>query len=233
MNLAIPPTMDSNFFKLCGAVWDDKCVQGAQHKKNIIVDYGTCVYCGYSRVIVLKCIYDFLGPKIDGMVRFYKKVQVQNTLEGFQVLLDGKRLKTPLKNVFQVKSRHLAMAVAHEWDNQKEGGLRPASMPLMSFASTVIDGTEHKNVLVDDMMKYFCSDTICFEADEKNSKTVKMQRKLWNPIRKWFTNEFQVPLVVNDGGIGRLPISEESRIKIKAILSHVVFELLLFMLCYM
>lgn len=38
----------------------------------------------------------------------------------FEVALDQKKLKTPKGNLFQVESEPLALAVAAEWDAQKE-----------------------------------------------------------------------------------------------------------------
>jgi ATP synthase F1 complex assembly factor 2 len=38
----------------------------------------------------------------------------------FELLLDSKKLKTPLGAVFSVPSEPLALAVAHEWESQKD-----------------------------------------------------------------------------------------------------------------
>lgn len=38
----------------------------------------------------------------------------------FEILLDSKKLKTPNGAVFSVQSEPLALAVAHEWESQKD-----------------------------------------------------------------------------------------------------------------
>ena len=53
--------------------------------------------------------------------RFYKDVSLVNAGKGsFEITLDSKKLKTPGGTVFTVDSEPLALAVAHEWESQKE-----------------------------------------------------------------------------------------------------------------
>ena len=51
--------------------------------------------------------------------RFYKKTGILSNGDHYEITLDQKRLKTPLGNVFQVRSKPLALAIAHEWSSQK------------------------------------------------------------------------------------------------------------------
>lgn len=52
--------------------------------------------------------------------RFYRKTGVLSIGDKYEITLDQKRLKTPLGKVFEVKSKPLALAIAHEWDSQKD-----------------------------------------------------------------------------------------------------------------
>ena len=53
--------------------------------------------------------------------RFYKDVSLVDAGNGsYEILLDSKKLKTPGGAVFSVESEPLALAVAHEWESQKD-----------------------------------------------------------------------------------------------------------------
>ena len=53
--------------------------------------------------------------------RFYKDVSLVDAgKRNYEILLDSKKLKTPGGSVFSVDSEPLALAVAHEWESQKD-----------------------------------------------------------------------------------------------------------------
>ncbi len=52
------------------------------------------------------------------MKRFYKDVSLAERDGGFSVLLDGKPVKTPARNVLILPTEKLAEAVASEWRSQ-------------------------------------------------------------------------------------------------------------------
>ena len=60
--------------------------------------------------------------------RFWTDVDVAPVEAGFEVHLDGRQVKTPLKNVLRVPSRPLADAIAGEWRAQSDE-IDPLSMP--------------------------------------------------------------------------------------------------------
>ena len=56
--------------------------------------------------------------------RFYKDVSLVDAgNSNFEILLDSKKLKTPGGAIFSVGSEPLALAVAHEWESQKDNVL--------------------------------------------------------------------------------------------------------------
>ena len=77
-----------------------------------------------------------------------KKIATRSEMEGidrggrtyFGILLDGKRIRTPAGQNFEVPSQALAMAIAAEWDAQRSH-INPTQMPLMTLACTAIDQT--------------------------------------------------------------------------------------------
>lgn len=168
------------------------------------------------------------GHKIDGMSRFYARAGiVELKSQGlYCVTLDGKKVKTPIqRKVVQVPNKAHAMALAHEWDSQIGSyGIRPASMPLMTLTTTCLDienfdSDENKLELINEVLMYFRSDTICFEAPPIESKVRRQQRKVWGKLRDWFENEFGETLDINDGThMGRLHHSKEASQKVATFL---------------
>ena len=63
--------------------------------------------------------------KVDKIIsakkRFYKDVSLVDAgNEKYEILLDSKKLKTPGGAIFSVESEPLALAIAHEWESQKD-----------------------------------------------------------------------------------------------------------------
>jgi chaperone required for assembly of F1-ATPase len=53
--------------------------------------------------------------------KFYKNTGILSCAEGkYEITLDQRKLKTPRGNLFTVNSEPLAIAIATEWDAQKE-----------------------------------------------------------------------------------------------------------------
>ena len=52
--------------------------------------------------------------------RFYKNTSILSSGNKYEIILDQRKLKTPLGKIFEVNSKPLALAIAHEWDSQKE-----------------------------------------------------------------------------------------------------------------
>lgn len=146
------------------------------------------------------------GVKVDGMPRFYKHVRVvKDSNDGkFHVKLDDKAVRTPLRNKLVFDNELWATAIAHEWDAQHIGGLKPKTMPLMAYTSTCFDELEDRDEALEDVLKYLQSDTVCFEAPVDQPKLRSDQQRAWRPIREWFEKEFGGPLGVNDGNFDRV-----------------------------
>ncbi len=79
------------------------------------------------------------GPITDTMAkplakRFYKIATVSEAAP-YQILLDGRAVKTPAKRPLVLPTRAAAEAVAHEW-NAQGTEINPGTMPLTRFANT-------------------------------------------------------------------------------------------------
>ncbi|KAI9908823.1 hypothetical protein PsorP6_003558 [Peronosclerospora sorghi] len=155
------------------------------------------------------------GPKITGVLRFYRDVSVEEVdmkedgtdlRKLFAVTLDGKTVKTPRQQPVRLPTRAMAYAVAHEWDAQKHD-IRPATMPLMTLVSTALDlmFTSSKKEIIDEIMHYFHTDTVCYQVTANHQENlVALQQKKWKPIRKWFGDTFKGDVDVSHGSIDRL-----------------------------
>ncbi|RLN94569.1 hypothetical protein BBJ28_00015944 [Nothophytophthora sp. Chile5] len=162
-----------------------------------------------------------VGPKIAGVLRFYKDVGVKDVEEAaedggeprklFAVTLDGKAVKTPRQQPVRLPTRAMAFAVAHEWDAQSHD-IRPATMPIMTLASTALDlvYTSSSKETIDEMMHYFHTDTVCYQVTaDQQDKLVALQQKKWAPIRKWFATTFDGEVDVSHGTITSLAHDEQ------------------------
>ncbi|XP_044316256.1 ATP synthase mitochondrial F1 complex assembly factor 2-like [Drosophila rhopaloa] len=83
--------------------------------------------------------------------RFYKKTSVLSGDGGYEVVLDHRKLKTPKGTPFLVRSEPLAIAVATEFDAQKEH-IERSRMHLSTLCFTAIDNPNHLSKL--DMVNY-------------------------------------------------------------------------------
>ncbi len=115
--------------------------------------------------------------------RFYKDVSVG---EGafFQVLLDGRPIKTPGKKALMLPTRALANLVAEEWAAQGSH-IDPGTMPLTRFSNTAIDAVS--GALEDvaaDVVAYAGRDLLCYRAGEQPQLAAK-QAALWDPVLAW------------------------------------------------
>lgn len=121
--------------------------------------------------------------------RFYKSVTVGEAASdagapGYQILLDGRVLRTPAKRTLLLPSRALADAMAEEWAAQGEH-IDPATMPLTKLVMTAIDGvSQHMREVAADVVQFASSDLICYRADAPEG-LVRLQNETWNPVLAW------------------------------------------------
>lgn len=141
------------------------------------------------------------------MKRFYRDVTVApapaDEIDGdfggaFQVLLDGRRIQSPVGRSLVLPTRGLADAVATEWEAQSEKIL-PASMPLSQLAFTAIDriAPERADVAAR-IARYGETDLLCYRATSP-ADLVERQAAVWGPLLAWAAEELRAELAVTDG----------------------------------
>ncbi len=113
--------------------------------------------------------------------RFY---HTASTGPDHAVLLDGRGVKTPLKNPLRLPDAASAAAVAAEWQAQAKV-INPALMPLTRLANSAIDGVAaNRAAVIAEIVAYAGSDLTCYRADAP-AALAERQRAAWEPVLHW------------------------------------------------
>ncbi|WP_417483034.1 ATP12 family chaperone protein [Maricaulis sp.] len=145
-------------------------------------------------------------PEDNRPKRFYTDVSVAEGEGGWQVLLDGRSVKTPAKKLLQVPTKALAELLAAEWDAQGEridAPLMPANR--LSFVAIDLMGDAH-GATVAEVTRYAANDQLCFRAPDP-ADLVAAQATAWDPMLDWARRELGVEL---RSGTGILPIEQDA-----------------------
>jgi chaperone required for assembly of F1-ATPase len=116
------------------------------------------------------------------MKKFWKTIEIKKvSSKGFYILLDKKKLKTPLKNELILSNHLMAKEVLREWD-QSSDNINADHLVFYGLLSTAIDRVrEEKNLYINDIINFIDTDLICYRADSPID-LVSCQNKHWDPI---------------------------------------------------
>lgn len=130
--------------------------------------------------------------------RFWQDVSVQAGDGGYEIALDGRRVRTPAKAPLTVPTRGMADAVAAEWDAQQDH-VDPRTMPFTRSANAAIDKVAHQRAEVAEMLAgYGDSDLLCYRAEGPQG-LVDRQRAQWDPLLTWAASDLGARLIAHDG----------------------------------
>lgn len=130
--------------------------------------------------------------------RFYKQAAAGKYEGAFAVLLDGKPVKTPGRNVLALPARALADAAAAEWAAQGEH-IDPATMPLTRLANVALDRVAAEDAAVAaEIAKYAGSDLVCYRATDP-AELVAQQGAAWDPVLFWARDELGARFTCAEG----------------------------------
>jgi chaperone required for assembly of F1-ATPase len=130
--------------------------------------------------------------------RFYRQAEVDETPEGFRILLDGRPVHTAARRALFAPSRALAQAMAAEWDAQGET-IDPARMPLTRLANSILDGVVAAPAAVGAQIeKYLGSDLLFYRADGPQA-LVERQAQHWDPVLAWVRATLGAQFVLAQG----------------------------------
>ena len=114
------------------------------------------------------------------MKRFYKTVDI-STQPPYEILLDGKSIKTPLKKTLSVNSIILAEKIAEEW-SKIEDTIQADDMPITQLVSTALDKIDgFEKDIIDQILAYIHGDTLLYITKEDPLLYSKQQEQ-WLPL---------------------------------------------------
>ena len=117
------------------------------------------------------------------MKRFWREVTVEPEGNGWQVALDGRRVKTAQARAQIVPTPTLAEALADEWRAQPED-VNPVGFGLRDMADYAIDiVTADPADAIRRILAYAEGDTLCYRA-EPDEPLAACQRATWEPLLK-------------------------------------------------
>lgn len=130
--------------------------------------------------------------------RFYTGVSVNETPEGFSVLLDGRPARTPSRNVLAAPARGIAEAIAAEWDAQRDL-ISPMTMPLTRLANSIVDGVAVRvDAVVEDIAKYLDTDLLFYRAGHPDA-LVAREATHWDPVLGWAAEALGARFILAEG----------------------------------
>jgi chaperone required for assembly of F1-ATPase len=134
--------------------------------------------------------------------RFYKDVTLGEHPGGWQVLLDGRGVKTVGGAPQILPAQSLGEALAAEWRHQGEK-IDPASLPLRDMADYAIDIVAADPAgVARGLVAYAETDTLCYRADP-DAPLHARQLEVWEPLLRQFEAAHGIALVRVSGVLHR------------------------------
>jgi chaperone required for assembly of F1-ATPase len=134
--------------------------------------------------------------------RFWDTATFEPCVEGYTILLDGKRMHLPGGTVLRVDAEPLACAIAEEW--QSAGGAKGGEMSFADAPLTRIAGTAQQRIArdpgstIDALTRYAESDLLCYRAAAPEV-LVHRQACEWQPWLDWAALTYDAPLRITTG----------------------------------
>jgi chaperone required for assembly of F1-ATPase len=134
--------------------------------------------------------------------RFYKDVTLGTAPSGWQVLLDGRGVKTVGGAPQIVPAEALTEALAAEWRQQGEK-IDPHSLRLRDMADYAIDMVApDPTAVAEGLLSYAETDTLCYRADP-DEPLYERQQAVWEPLLAAFEAEHGITLTRVSGVLHR------------------------------
>lgn len=130
--------------------------------------------------------------------RFWKATEVAERANGYEVRLDGRSVRTPLKTLLVVPTEAFAERIAAEWEAQ-EKLVDPRTMPFTRAANAALDKVALQRAEVADMLSaYGGTDLLCYRATAPEA-LVARQAAAWDPMLDWAMQTYGARLQVTSG----------------------------------
>src|SRR5262249_37805445 len=130
--------------------------------------------------------------------RFYQRAEVEERAEGFQIVLDGRPVRTPSRRLLMAPTAALASDIATEWAAQRDV-IDPATMPLTRLSNTIIDGVaDHAQEIAAEIEKYLTTDLVFYRSDIP-AGLAERQALAWDPVLAWASRELDADFTTTCG----------------------------------
>jgi chaperone required for assembly of F1-ATPase len=140
--------------------------------------------------------------------RFWKAATVAERDEGYEVLLDGRLVRTPGKSPLILPTPAMAEAIASEWDAQ-EDTVNPETMPMTRMANSAIEKVApRRHDVASYLAEYAGTDLLCYRADGPET-LVTRQEEAWDPWIDWAETRFGVNFAV---AAGVMPVQQAENV---------------------
>ena len=137
--------------------------------------------------------------------RFWTSADIRVVEGGFEIVLDSRPVRTPLKSPLVVPSKTLAERIAAEWDAQ-EAKVNPATMPATRITNSAIDKVmAQMPEIVALLSEYGGTDLLCYRATGPE-ELIARQAEAWDPLLDWADRQFGAQLRVTSGV---MPIAQD------------------------
>ncbi|MGB3501090.1 MAG: ATP12 family protein [Mesorhizobium sp.] len=148
--------------------------------------------------------------------RFYKAATFEKRDGAYVVLLDGKPVRAPGRDVLSLPTQAAAGLVADEFAAQTTE-IDPVSMPVLRIANSVIDGVaKDPKPVAEEIARFAGTDLIVYRS-ESPVGLVERQSQHWDPVLDWAKTAMGVRFILA-GGIVHVAQPPES---LAAVARHV------------
>lgn len=130
------------------------------------------------------------------MKRFYKTVDVRQVGSRFGIVLDGRPIKTPEREVLATHSAALAEVIAVEWARQGE---ELGDMPLTKLANTAIDRvTADRGPALKQIADFAGHDLVCYRSAAP-AELAAREAAAWDLPMLWARTQYGLDLQTTTG----------------------------------
>lgn len=130
--------------------------------------------------------------------RFYKEVGINGEASGFAILLDGRPIKTPMKQGLLLPNEAMAEAVAEEWRQQGEH-IDHETMIFTKLANTALDRVRgREDEIIGEITSYAASDLLLYRATEPQSLSQR-EEEHWGPCLTWLKESHNITFTCAGG----------------------------------
>lgn len=152
------------------------------------------------------------------MKRFYKAVATEEREGGWQVLLDGRAVRSVGGRAQLVPTGALAAELASEWDGQGDE-IEAARFILRDMADYAIDVVgPDREAAIRELLPYAETDTLCYRA-EPGDALRRRQDAVWEPLLRAAERRFGVEFE-RIGGIMHRPQPAGTLLKLETVLQE-------------